>query len=317
MHESSLQNRESAYRFILLSILQVPNLLENSDTTKLLQNLQTYWEHLYFIEKDENKPLNLFTLAIELAFRLGKPQTIFEIITSITKQKDLVSLENALFALLELGVCEMEDYLFSSKSILPPNEYQLLEIPFLSQTKPFDTLLTQLLSQMPKTPSKKEMRTLIYLLRGALLKNEAKNFPMLFEGLKKFSIELHDKEYLDSIYFWHLLLEKNLTKAEDLITNYSVETLTNENSFLFFPYGCFLFLTEGEEISKIHFSKILDTPYPPITSIGAHYLLEKINDKKGWIDHAFDWEKKSFIFSYTSTFPLLKIKKSKRASKNF
>src|SRR3989344_3143406 len=68
MHESSLNNREAAYRIILLALRHIPELLDNPDTRSLLDSLEKHWESLPFIEGAPEDARS--ALAIQLAFWL-------------------------------------------------------------------------------------------------------------------------------------------------------------------------------------------------------------------------------------------------------
>lgn len=65
MHESSLNNRASAYRIILLAIRHIPDLFENPDTKTLIDSLENNWESLPFLEPSEDRKKHL---AIQLSF---------------------------------------------------------------------------------------------------------------------------------------------------------------------------------------------------------------------------------------------------------
>jgi tetratricopeptide (TPR) repeat protein len=97
MHESSLNNREAAYRIILLAIRHIPDLLENPDTRHLIESLEENWERLPFIEKCDDR---LNSIAILLAFWLAKIPILVEIAQSVRDNEVLFN--NALVCLQEL-----------------------------------------------------------------------------------------------------------------------------------------------------------------------------------------------------------------------
>lgn len=97
MHESSLNNREAAYRIILLAIRHIPDLSENPDTRHLIDSLEKNWENLPFIEKSEDR---LTLIAIQLAFWLAKIPILVEIAQSVQENEKLFI--NALVCLQEL-----------------------------------------------------------------------------------------------------------------------------------------------------------------------------------------------------------------------
>jgi tetratricopeptide (TPR) repeat protein len=97
MHESSLNNRESAYRIILLAIRHIPDLLDNPDTRHLIDSLEKNWETLPFIKPSEDR---LNAIAIQLAFWLAKVPILVEIAQSVKSDETLFN--NALVCLQEL-----------------------------------------------------------------------------------------------------------------------------------------------------------------------------------------------------------------------
>jgi len=256
MHESSLNNREAAYRIILLAIRQMPEILEKPESRELIQSLQKNWEPLPFIEGPANSPIEI---AIQLAFWLAKIPILLE----IAKQEiDETSLCNALHCLLELEAGdEIKDFL-----------------PRLSPTrrKSFEAALAQKANEC-------EPRTLFYLLRQALKKYDS---GQVREQLKKCKLA---KPEFQALELWSLMLDKKWKEASLLIKKMGP---IQENSPLHFPYGCFLYAQEGPKVAFSHFAGVLDTPYPATTALPSHFLTGRIDDKQGWIERAFWWEKK-------------------------
>ncbi len=206
MHESSLNNREAAYRIILLAIRHIPDLLENPDTRNLIDSLEKNWEPLPFIEKCDDR---LNSIAIQLSFWLAKVPILVEIAQSVEDNE--VLLNNALVCLQELEATE------SLKKFLP------------------------------RKPRKKK-----------------------------------------TLVVWNALLQKNLSDAKAIFEKFS-DVLNQETSPLHFPYGTYLYMTEGKEAAYRHFSLVLETPYPPTTALPSLFLTGRL---KGWMKSAFWWEKK-------------------------
>lgn len=206
MHESSLNNREAAYRIILLAIRHIPDLLENPDTRHLIDSLEENWETLPFIEKCEDR---LNSIAILLAFWLAKVPILVEIAQSVRENEVLFN--NALVALQEL---EASDAL---QKFLP--------------TKP------------------RKKKTLVV---------------------------------------WNSLVNKKWIDAKAVFDKFP-EEIHQETSPLHFPYGTYLFMTEGRETAFRHFSSVLETPNPPTTALPSLFLTNRL---EGWMEHAFWWEKK-------------------------
>lgn len=206
MHECSLDNREAAYRIILLAIRHIPNLIDNPDTKHLIDSLEENWEVLPFIEKSDEK---LQSIAIQLAFWLAKVPILVEIAQSVRDNEILFN--NVLVCLQEL---EAKDALQKF---------------------------------LPKKPRKKRI-----------------------------------------LVVWSTLLNKKLAEAKAIFDKYP-EAITQETSPLHFPYGTYLYMTEGKEAAMRHFGNVLETPSPPTTALPSLFLTGRL---EGWMDHAFWWEKK-------------------------
>jgi len=117
MHESSLNNREAAYRIILLAVRHIPDLLDNPDTRHLIDSLEKNWERLPFIKQSDDR---LNSLAIQLAFWLAKVPILTEIAQSVKDDEILSS--NALVCLQEL---EAKDALAKFHPQKPPRKKTL------------------------------------------------------------------------------------------------------------------------------------------------------------------------------------------------
>lgn len=206
MHESSLNNREAAYRIILLAIRHIPDLLENPDTRHLIDSLEKNWESLPFLEKSDDR---LNSIAIQLAFWLAKIPILVEIAHSVENNETLFN--NVLVCLQELEATE------------------------------------SLAKFLPRKPRKKK-----------------------------------------SLIVWKYLQQKKWAEAKAIFDQFP-EAIQKETSHLHFPYGVYLYMTEGKEAAHRHFSQVLETTYPPTTALPSLFLTNRL---KGWLDKAFWWEKK-------------------------
>ncbi len=273
MHESSLNNREAAYRIILLAIRHIPDLLENPDTRLLIDSLEKNWEPLLFIEKSENR---MTSIAIQLAFWLAKIPILVEIAQNLAKEKELdeILLGNALFCLLELEASD-------SLSKFAPR-------------KPL--FISSLDKPIPVQLDKGKIRTLYFLMKQALKDSQFPLFDAAAAKLKKAKIPKFDRTFFDSLEAWSALLQRKLAAAEEIFAKYPLPALNQETSPLHFVYGTWLYLTDGPQAAMRHFS-LLETPYPPTTALPSHFLANRLDEKPegtkgGWIDRAFWWEKK-------------------------
>lgn len=266
MHESCLNNREAAYRIILLAIRHIPELLSNPNTKNLIENLKDNWEVLPFIEGKNNSTTEL---AIKLAFWLAKVPILVEMGKQLAGNiADEIPFFNCLYCLLELEAID--------------DVKMLLDLATgATQTKK-DSLLAAI---EHKITEESEPRALFYSIKHELKKTKNGS---ISEKIKKAKLNTPEFQALD---LWSLMLEKNWEKATLLVKKLNLETV-QEDSPLHFPYGCFLYAQEGSKKALAHFAGVLDNPYPTTSSLPSQFLTGRIDDKKGWIERAFWWEKK-------------------------
>ncbi len=129
-------------------------------------------------------------------------------------------------------------------------------------------------------------------MRQALKAGSLALFDAAAKKLKKCRLSKQDRIAFDALEIWSFLVRGKKNEASDLFLKYPKASLQQETSPLHFPFGAWLFLVEGKEAAMRHFSLALETPYPPTTALPSLFLTGKINDKKGWIEKAFWWEKK-------------------------
>lgn len=283
IHESSLQERESTYRLILLTLLHIPSFVNLSENKLLVDNLQNNLEKLYFILPS---PLSL---PIDLAYRLRRKQAILEIINfPLEKEEENRStIENGLFALLEL----LE---FEELKKMNLEKYPLFTIALNSHKnlkKAFDAFF----SAAPKVLDDNHLRTLIHMLKHGLDIQDLAALKMAFEKLKNYQIPKEYKELIDSLKISYFLLIFDLEASEALFKKYPLEKLSDETSYLHPIYGIYLYLKNPQKAMK-HFSSVLEASYPKTTSLLSHYLTERIEK---WIAHALYFEKKELYRQLT------------------
>lgn len=273
MHESSRDGRDAAYRIILLAIRQIPKLLETSEPRELLAHLQNNLEPLPFLEKVEGEELQ--ATAIQLAFWLAKPLQLKEIASTLSHP---TLIENTLFCLLELDATQLLEQLLSSLSLSEQGRSY------------FQALLAgRLPDSLPEQLTRKEERIFCHLLKKALIAKNQTLSDELIKAASKFKWE--NRTYFDALIAWSFCLRQEWKGAVSLFKFYK-EECKKELSPFHFCYSCYLYGTKGGEAAQGHFIHVLDTPYPPTTALPSHFLLGRINGKKGWIEKAFWWEKK-------------------------
>ncbi len=290
MHESSLNNRQAAYRIILLAIRHIPELLLNPDTAGLLKSLKSHWEKLPFFEEgSESDPT-----AVLLAFWLAKVPILTEIARQLLKQTPLpeVLLFNVLHCLLELDSPGEVKKLLSeiSEDALPLKNRRLVAIGLLVAEEDFDRAAKEALKLTSVGPQ--ESRTLLYLLRNALKKREPVFVRKILSEFSKRKVNLPDKQHFEAIEVWSLLIEHKWKEAAAAFAPLPGAWLTQETSPLHFAYGSWLYAAQGSKMGLSHFNGVLDTAYPPTTALPSYFVTGRIDEKKGWNEHAFWWEKK-------------------------
>lgn len=329
MHESSLNNREAAYRIILLALRHIPDLLENPDTRALLDSLQKNWEPLHFIEESEEMLQNM---AIQLAFWLGKTPIIVEIAETLLKKEpvDEVLLGNAVFALIELDALDqakkflnlpysriaaanealypkdLKNWEFGKKALHSEgmiltygqhaNENDNSEIqpqhPKSKLSKCLDINPVQTI-ELPEQLEKWECRCLHYRMRQALQnRDDLAPLEKIYTMLETKKISKLQRVNFDAIELWRCLLVKDFRQAARIFNKYPTGAVAQETSPLHFPFGTWAYLQEGPKSAAAHFGAVLDTPYPPTTALPSLFLSKRIDERKGWIERAFWWEKK-------------------------
>lgn len=293
IHESSLQDREATYRLLLLTILHIPSLKENPDTLRLIHNMQDHWEKLYFISSSK------YSLEIELAFRLGRKNTLLEIFSKLSKneKEHEIDIKNIFFSLLELGAIE------EISKILNKDKYPLFNLLKKSHTEDLDLL--EMDDFFSKKLSLDHIKALIHIFRQALDKN---SISFLKKHINRYKIPKEDSLVFDCLNIWFRLLTKDYVIAKKIFEKYPIEMLNNDSTLLFPLYGIWLYVSESPDIAKIHFSAVLEYPYPKTTSLLSHFLTEKI-DK--WLKHALFFEKKE-LYRQLSLFYLCKGEKKKQ-----
>ncbi len=102
------------------------------------------------------------------------------------------------------------------------------------------------------------------------------------------------KEKFDAdapIPLWKALHSSDWDKVNKEIETLSPQQTSNEMDPYFFLYGCFIAQSQGEEAALAHLTNVSEQAFPHTSTLLSHYLMGRINLKKGWIEQAFFWEK--------------------------
>jgi len=110
--------------------------------------------------------------------------------------------------------------------------------------------------------------------------------------LKSGKLEALPKNLLDdTLELWAALHSKQWENAKQIIEKIPQKKRLSEKEPHFFLYGCFLAHEKGEDAALKHLTNISEKAYPSIPALLSHYLMGRINLKKGWIEKALFWEK--------------------------
>lgn len=284
MHESSLNHRESAYRIILLAIRNIPDLMAEPGTRNLITTLQKNWEPLSFLEPMQGQ--EEIQLAIALAFWLSKGTVLLEMAKEMLQQKDVseILLGNILFSLLELEKSEPVKTLLKQAPLSNARKEAIEAVLYPKEARRW-------IESLPMQLETIHVRSLFTLIRHALASGNEETAIGLCHSVKKRKLGKEERMAFDAYEIWAFLLKKRVAEASKVIRKYPLQMIAHEKSPLHFPYGTWLYLNEGPEIAAIHFSNLLDTPYPHTTALPS-YILSKRLDSKEWAKQAFYWEKK-------------------------
>lgn len=300
MYESSRVSRKAAYNFVLLAIRFLPSINHNMNSKKLFASLKKNWEPLEFIEEDLdikiNKEVKIAALEIVLSFWLAKPYAIVETIDYLSKiepMTGITTIMNGVFCLINLGLTSLafEKMNELKTKISADLDFQLLELAIQSKEHDLKQIFNTALNLFPTFLTTKESRLLEFLLNEALMRDELSLIEEISIKLKAFEITENDKLRIDYFYIAALLINKKWQLASEVLHSYPETLLHQETTGLHFLYGCLLYMTEGKEIAGIHFSGVLEVPYPRTWTLASHYLNHPLQEDDLWFKRAFTWEK--------------------------
>jgi serine/threonine-protein kinase len=301
MHESSRQNRVAAYHFICLVIRFLPEIAAKPSSVNLFESMQKYWEFPpFFISKFHHNDTAQHRFCLGLAFWLQKSYVASEIFEELIAMPilPLHYIVDCLFLLVLLHQDEMLQKDFQRlEAALSPDEKEkhafLLKCCSLflieDETERFETC-----QKIVAEGGDVSTHTLLLLMERTIRKCAYE------EVLKLYNIKNHDfhslEEELASRALEACLWCKKFDTARDLISQFSSERLENEESPLFFWYGCYLAITKGISHAIAHFELALDVSYPHSWVLGACVITGKIALRpKGWYQRAFPYEKEMLL----------------------
>lgn len=270
--ECSRKDRRGTYYFLLLALTKFPHALELMPIKRLTENLIKHWEQLPWIKPASLNDID--TLSVTLAFWLHKTYVLEEIFT-----KEMSQTEPNIELLLSILICFAElnekDYLKELTTQFPSSSLAILE-PYLSII-----LNPDIESAFDQLKSSQHTPLVLYLCDRAL---DEKKPELVLNFIKEYpNKELTPKQ------IWALLELKRWDEAGKLFENFTFDQLSQENSLFHYLYGCWLNRVEGAEIAFIHWSSVLNVPFPRTWTLGSHYLMGTLEES--WFKNSFEWEK--------------------------
>lgn len=276
---------------------------------QLFKNLQEQWEALDFVlespsaAKEQLLADQLFCL--QLAFWLAKPHLIEEIAQEMMAQTTAcpVILCNCMLILAELNALTTIDSLY---------EPILNKIAELTEEKNGIYAIADLLGSLSYLTTK-EIAMKFILLMGSHRQEQSwlalfavlarrllqeKQFEAVIElskAMLSLSLTYSDRQKVDIYLIWALLHASEWVQAGNLLHNYPLELLSHESTLLHFLYGCWLLVSEGEEMADIHFKGIVELAYPSTWNLASYKRQGKISLEGEWFENAFFWEKKQLL----------------------
>jgi serine/threonine-protein kinase len=303
MHETSQRHRVAAYYFISLAIRFLSNIATKPSSKKLFDSLHKHWEVPPFLlsrgdEGEEQLRLHRFCLGI--SFWLEQPFIVREILDTLIETPVLPIAHIidclVLFAffnqtkLLEGGLKKWKALLCSDEQEKYSHLFSCLELLLIEDQK---ELYVEAQKRLLETsPHDLEAHILLLLMEKFFRKEQYAFCLALYEikGSSRWSKQLHDEMLARAIE--SALLLDQIETAKRLLKTVDKRCWTNEESSLFFSYGCFLAATKGKNAAIEHFEQVLDAPYPRSWIIGAHVISGKLQlNAHGWLARSFAYER--------------------------
>lgn len=298
LHESSKQNRLSAYHFALLCLRHMQEMFLTQTNQRLIEHLVKHWTPLPFINQQiifSEKPSEYIHYAIQLAFWLCKPLVLLEIIDTFPEQlpESKTLILNALFSLLYLNhTSEVSQFLEAKQAFLKDDAsaqfYPHLLLDMLTHTSPLTTL-QQLLKELPETLSFDAMRLFLYLVHQLSPTSAPSELLPYVEELQSHSMARSEEYMLKWLHIKLLLAAHLWERAKELLDALSYEELHDPLSPFYFLYGCYLWAVEGESQGVHHFSTAAKDLRLHCYAVAAHYIMG--NHKERGEQTMLYWEK--------------------------
>lgn len=298
LHESSKQDRISAYSFALLCLRHAQEIFSTHTHMRLIEHLIKHWNPLPFINQKivfSEKMYEYLHYAIQLAFWLHKPLILLEIIDTLPEElpEAKAMILNALYALLYMNhTSEVADKLLEKKNLLTSSKEPLFYFDTLFQSlseKKTLSCLQSFLNLLKDPITFHELRLFYYLIEKALKDSTTEQLLTFIKQMNQHSMGKKEEYSLKLLYLKFLLLNGRVQEAKAIFDAFSFEELHDSRSSLHFLYGSYLWITEGEAHGLKHFSTASKDTFPHPHTLCSHYITGLHKDRGE--QKMFFWEK--------------------------
>ncbi|MBI5274398.1 MAG: protein kinase [Chlamydiales bacterium] len=278
LHELSNKDRTGTYLFALLTIRYLHG-ISNQNTKQLIDLLKQYLQTLYFFEHVEEPSYEQLHLAIQLAFWLKKPLTLFELSQEKLPQ---ALINNIYFAFIHLN----EDAFV--EKLLHFYPHPLFEKLLQIKNNPLKQQIDFLLLQNTSLPD--IQRAIIFIIEKHYME-DPQGILAIFDRLKNIAFSKELKMHMDNIYIQALILTRQLSSADKQLGLYPLAEIVKPSSPL---YPAFALLYKNSDKHSLSIFRLIQEKFPPITSFIGHILSKNLHHDTDWFHQAFYFEKEQF-----------------------
>lgn len=193
-------------------------------------------------------------------------------------QEDTTAAQDILYSLFELGSYGLAQKLMGTFKA--------------EQLQPLALCHSVSLEEACNNLNPKHFRIYSYLMRFALRNDQEEYVHQLAKELEETPLSSQDRILCDAYRIWAYLKQEDASSAGAIFDTYPLELLNQETTLLHPLFGCYLHLTEGEEIANIHFAGVIETPFPRSWALLSHELTNQVTQTPGWYSTSFMWERR-------------------------
>lgn len=306
LHESSRLSRRGAYHFSLLVVQYLPSLSQLPNAKRLFASLQKHWEPLFFLEKTEEF-LHAQAFLLPLAFWVAKSSALFAIATKPVEAgphlpeatAERIRLKTqALFCLGVLGENTLAKNVFKQlqeEHQLPAQVLAILH-PLLTAATSLEEGVKELMELEDKDQDRLTLHVGYELAQRLIDQGNLLKAQELIDHLAPFCRKYEDQNAEKRLIALHLIvlaMQGKVDEVNEKMQQYDIDALSDEQSPLYWVYGCLLASGKKEETALVHFSPQIDIPYPRCYGLLGKYLHENQEQREKREKRAFLWENRA------------------------